>query len=384
SGTLGTHVITFTANTTSTRLRIYRNDATAQGNLTFYVNSVRLVELSDAPLAAYISANAANAYRYGFNGMERDDEWKGTGNAYDFGARIYDARLGRWLARDPLEAKYSDLSPYNFGANNPVHFVDPDGERIIAGNQLAKEQLQLHLNDQFGNGVFKVKRNGEVKTRRFKYNRLMNSLDNDDVKRELLRKVDRVVGNNKTVTYYAFQDGGDKSLIWYRNPTKTEAYIDKTTGNTMFRQVPIYTVDGTPTGRPGRKFGSFSDEAYTQTDLGGPYIVQSVEDSEVGTFEGEQEVTTYEVVLNEYGEPANGGDWSDPKEVNTNTTVQEAKTEPCASCIFLHELLDHVLEEDINGKSTDRPKNEQVNHHNKAIKNKGGSIFRNGKDHGGT
>ena len=71
------------------------------------------------------------AYRYGFNGMERDDNVKGRGNSYDFGARLYDPRVGRWLSIDPLAMKYPDLSPYNFVANSPILFVDTDGEVII-------------------------------------------------------------------------------------------------------------------------------------------------------------------------------------------------------------------------------------------------------------
>ncbi|MBN4081587.1 RHS repeat-associated core domain-containing protein [bacterium AH-315-C07] len=67
-------------------------------------------------------------YRYGFNGMEKDDELNGSGNSYDFGARIYDPRVGRWLSLDPLMDKYPDLSGYNFTSNNPVLFVDYDGK----------------------------------------------------------------------------------------------------------------------------------------------------------------------------------------------------------------------------------------------------------------
>jgi len=68
---------------------------------------------------------------FGFNGKEKDDEIKGNGNSLDFGARIYDPRVGRWLACDPLAMKYSDLSPYQFCANNPIMNVDPDGEQIV-------------------------------------------------------------------------------------------------------------------------------------------------------------------------------------------------------------------------------------------------------------
>jgi RHS repeat-associated protein len=63
--------------------------------------------------------------------MEKDDEVKGKGNSYDFGARMYDSRLGRWLSIDPLAAKYPDLNPYNFVANMPIIAIDPDGKEII-------------------------------------------------------------------------------------------------------------------------------------------------------------------------------------------------------------------------------------------------------------
>jgi RHS repeat-associated protein len=62
--------------------------------------------------------------------MLKDDELKGSGNSYDFGARIYDPRLGRWLACDQLFGKYPMLSPYQFVDNNPILLIDPDG-RII-------------------------------------------------------------------------------------------------------------------------------------------------------------------------------------------------------------------------------------------------------------
>lgn len=73
--------------------------------------------------------SSLNKYRFGFNGMENVDEVKGNGNSLDFGARIYDSRTGRWLSLDPLQAKYPDLSPYNFVANSPIVQIDPDGKR---------------------------------------------------------------------------------------------------------------------------------------------------------------------------------------------------------------------------------------------------------------
>ena len=66
--------------------------------------------------------------------MEKDDEIKGEGNSYDFGARIYDPRIGRWLSRDAFEHLYVPISPYAFALNNPLIFIDPDGNTIFDKN----------------------------------------------------------------------------------------------------------------------------------------------------------------------------------------------------------------------------------------------------------
>jgi RHS repeat-associated protein len=82
-----------------------------------------------APLAG--RTFSSNGYRFGFNSKEVDNETYGDGNAYDFGARIYDSRLGRWLSVDPLEKKYPGISTYNFCINNPIIFKDTDGKDFI-------------------------------------------------------------------------------------------------------------------------------------------------------------------------------------------------------------------------------------------------------------
>ena len=71
---------------------------------------------------------ATNGYRFGFNGMEQDDEVKSEGNSYDFGARIYDSRLGRWMSVDPMASKQPSWSSYKSFFNNPNFFIDPTGE----------------------------------------------------------------------------------------------------------------------------------------------------------------------------------------------------------------------------------------------------------------
>ena len=51
-------------------------------------------------------------------------------NIYDFGFRNYDPAIGRWMNIDPLAEKYYTVSPYIISLNNPLFFVDPNGEEI--------------------------------------------------------------------------------------------------------------------------------------------------------------------------------------------------------------------------------------------------------------
>jgi RHS repeat-associated protein len=74
---------------------------------------------------------SSNSYRYGFQGQEKDDELKGEGNSYNFGARIYDPRLGRFCTIDPDDLYYPNFSPYSYGGNNPVFLIDFDGRGPI-------------------------------------------------------------------------------------------------------------------------------------------------------------------------------------------------------------------------------------------------------------
>lgn len=69
-----------------------------------------------------------------FNGMEKDDEVKGEGNSYDFGARMNDSRLGRWLSIDKAFFGNPNQSTYSFCLNNPIKFVDPNGNWVVDEN----------------------------------------------------------------------------------------------------------------------------------------------------------------------------------------------------------------------------------------------------------
>lgn len=66
-------------------------------------------------------------YRFGFNGQEKLDELKGTGNSYDFKFRAYDPRTGRFFSIDPLSSKYPWNSTYAFAENDVIRAIDLEG-----------------------------------------------------------------------------------------------------------------------------------------------------------------------------------------------------------------------------------------------------------------
>ena len=68
--------------------------------------------------------NSSNpALKRKFGGKEYQDEF--TLDWYDFGARNYEASLGRWMNIDPLADLYKNNSPYNYALNSPIQFFDP-------------------------------------------------------------------------------------------------------------------------------------------------------------------------------------------------------------------------------------------------------------------
>jgi len=67
------------------------------------------------------------AYRYGFQGQEKDDEIKGEGNSLNYTFRMHDPRVGRFFAVDPLFKEYPELTPFQFASNSPIDMVELEG-----------------------------------------------------------------------------------------------------------------------------------------------------------------------------------------------------------------------------------------------------------------
>lgn len=96
-----------------------------------------------------------NLYRY--NGKESLEIF---GIPYsDYGARLYDSNIGRWLQTDPQASDYPNISPYTFCANNPVKYVDPDGRIIRVFDYVDNERINYEWRQYDGTWGFYDKNN---------------------------------------------------------------------------------------------------------------------------------------------------------------------------------------------------------------------------------
>ena len=121
-----------------------------QGNNRVVINSSGAVQETNHyyPFGS-VFASTGNVQPYKYNGKELDTK-KGL-NWYDYGARHYDATLGRWFVVDPLAEKMYGWSPYAYCYNNPIGLIDEEGKSPISAfakymvKQGVKSQMKKYI-----------------------------------------------------------------------------------------------------------------------------------------------------------------------------------------------------------------------------------------------
>jgi RHS repeat-associated protein len=83
---------------------------------------------------------------YLYNGKEQQEM---PGGWYDYGWRYYDPQISRWHVSDPKSEKYFNLSNFNYCANNPIKYIDPEGDTITLSNSLLNNEVALEAHNHW-------------------------------------------------------------------------------------------------------------------------------------------------------------------------------------------------------------------------------------------
>jgi RHS repeat-associated protein len=157
------------------------------------------------------SFTSGDGYRYGFQGMERDDEVSGSGNAYTTEFRGYDPRLGRWKSYDLLFKSFPWQSPYVAFDNNPIYYTDPRGLAAEGGED---------------------EENNDVKSYEFvneeKHEGVIIRFDNDIQEEDALGfMVEQSVEVDKEISSYVLQDKDGVNSIYIMDYSENEPAMSK-------------------------------------------------------------------------------------------------------------------------------------------------------------
>ena len=137
------------------------------------------------------SAPLSKPNQFKYNGKEFQPDF--DIGWYDYGARNYDAQLGRFFNIDRFSEKYYSMNPYQYGANNPIFYVDVNGDSIEVAERY-REQFNNDLAGVFGDKVSEV---GFSDSGALVFNG--NVKDFKGKERRILKKLLGVIGSEETV-----------------------------------------------------------------------------------------------------------------------------------------------------------------------------------------
>lgn len=194
------------------------------------------------------SSYASGGYRYGFNGKENDSEVKGEGNWQDYGARVYDPRLGRFPSPDPKDKLYPMLSSYQFASNSPIQAVDLDGKEAFIVHGTTQTETGVHITPEAKKELMRITGNKKVDDA-FRWNAplynnaVMRNISADKLDKHIIKTRMAMIKNgditeDEAVSLIGYSHGGNVSIQAARKLGKMGVKVNLVTLST-----PAYDTD---------------------------------------------------------------------------------------------------------------------------------------------